>query len=117
MPVSGMAVHSIEGDLRKVLCVRYRIFMSNGRFYDVSSIPDFRGGSLVKVSSMGEFERIAYINKEHVVSIEKTIEQKTKPHEVAWQKKNEEYERTKSKKKFKDVIRLNHEAKKDTINN
>lgn len=84
--------------------MRFRIYMVNGRYYDVKEIPDFKKEALVRIYSIGEFDRVAYINKLHVVSIEQAIEEKTKPHEVEWQKKNDQYAKTTSKKNFRKLF-------------
>lgn len=87
--------------------MRHRIFMVGGRTYDVNDIPEPQPGSqLVIASTIGRFPKKVFINKDHIIAIEPVTEHDHKDtHNLVWQKKNEEYDRTKSKTKFKDRIK------------
>lgn len=84
--------------------MRYRIYTDNGRMYDVDSIPNFRGNSLTKVTTL-KWNNTVYLNKTHIVSIEEVVVKESSPQDIDWIKKNEEYAKTSSKKKFKNLIK------------
>lgn len=87
--------------------------MSNGRFYDVSTLPNFRSDSLVKIVAIGEFSRNVFINKDHIVCIEEVPKHVEKAQDVEWKKKNDYYEGTKSKKNFRSEFIKKGLIKKD----
>lgn len=86
--------------------MRHRIYMDNGRYYDVNELPEFGNSvnQLIPVDCVGEHARKTYIAKSHISCIEEIPENVTNDRDLAWMEKNKQYEAEKSTKKFKDMV-------------